>query len=82
MALKLKKILLIGNNSETKQLYELLSDIYTLICADSTDKLLENWNSVFTEVSAVIIASEQAIANDYDFLKNPYKTEDSLSLRF
>lgn len=69
MALKLKKILLIGNNSETKQLYELLSDIYTLICADSTDKLLENWNSVFTEVSAVIIASEQAIANDYDFLK-------------
>lgn len=69
MALKLKKILLIGNNSETKQLYELLSDIYTLICADSTDKLLENWNSAFTEVSAVIIASEQAIANDYDFLK-------------
>lgn len=69
MALKFKKILLIGNNSETKQLYELLSDSYTLICADSTDKLLENWNSVFTEVSAVIIASEQAIANDYDFLK-------------
>lgn len=69
MATKLKKILLIGNSSEIKQLYELLSDSYTFICSDSTDKLLENWDTVFIEVSAVIMDSEQAIANDYDFLK-------------
>lgn len=66
---KLKKILLIGNSPETQKLYELLSDSYTFIRSDSTDKLLENWDTVFKEVNVVITESEQAIANDYKFLK-------------
>lgn len=73
MASKLKKILLIGNSPETKKIYELLSDSYTFICSDSTDKLLENWDTVFIEVTAVIMDSEQAIANDYEFLKKSVK---------
>ncbi len=73
MASKLKKILLIGNSTETQKIYELLSDSYTFICADSTDKLLENWDTVFIEVTAVIMDSEQAIANDYEFLKKSVK---------
>lgn len=73
MASKLKKILLIGNSPETQKIYELLSDSYTFICADSTDKLLENWDTVFIEVTAVIMDSEQAIANDYEFLKKSVK---------
>lgn len=66
---KLKKILLIGNSPETQNLYELLSDSYSFIRSDSTDKLLENWDTVFKEVNVVIMESEQAIANDYKFLK-------------
>ena len=69
MTLKLKKILLIGRSTGIKQLYGLLSDSYNLVCIDSTDTLLENWNSFFIEVIAVIIDSEQALKNNYDFLK-------------
>lgn len=69
MASKIKKILLIGNTPETQKLYELMEDSYTFIRSDSTDKLLENWDTVFKEVNAVIMDSEQAIANDYEFLK-------------
>lgn len=69
MTLKLKKILLIGRSTEIKQLYGLLSDSYNLVCIDSTDTLLENWTSFFIEVIAVIIDSEQALKNNYDFLK-------------
>lgn len=66
---KLKKILLIGNSPGVQKLCELLTDSYTFIRSDSTDKLLENWDTVFKEVNAVIMDSEQAIANDYNFLK-------------
>lgn len=69
MTLKLKKILLIGRSTGIKQLYGLLSDSYNLVCIDSTDTLLENWTSFFIEVIAVIIDSEQALKNNYDFLK-------------
>lgn len=69
MASKFKKILLIGNSPGTQKLYELLTDSYTFICSESTDNLLENWDTVFKEVNAVIMDSEQAIANDYEFLK-------------
>lgn len=69
MASKLKKILLIGNSPEIQKLFELLTDSYTFICSESTDNLLENWDTVFKEVNAVIMDSEQAIANDHEFLK-------------
>lgn len=69
MTSKLKKILLIGNSTEIKILIELMSDSYDFIRANSTDELLQNWNSIFKEVNAVIMDSEQATLNNYTFLK-------------
>ncbi|MBO5162984.1 MAG: diguanylate cyclase [Ruminococcus sp.] len=69
MLLKLKKILLIGSSSEIQTLRELMSDSYEFINSNSTDELLENWNSIFKEVNAVIMDSTQATLNDHAFLK-------------
>ena len=69
MTSKFKKILLIGNSPEIKILIELMSDSYDFIRANSTNELLQNWNSIFKEVNAVIMDSEQATLNNYTFLK-------------
>ncbi|MDE5570417.1 MAG: diguanylate cyclase [Ruminococcus sp.] len=65
----MKKILIIGENSETNDLYNLLSTDYDIIRAYSAEKV----NTAFQNVNAIIINSVQAIHNDFSFLKKAHQ---------
>ncbi len=65
----MKKILLIGKSNRTYDLRSLLSGDYDITIAESVEEI----DTAFQDVSAVIIDSELALKNDFSFLKQERK---------